>query len=146
MKAWWPRGAPVCRAPSPSTSTSIPVQFHLSTTTGNVVTACGRGWVRVGATEYRTNLVVTPESVETDWAPAGFGALAEADFARLLGARPDVVLLGTGDVLRFPHPRLTRALADGQVGLEVMDTAAACRTYNILAAEGRRVTAALILA
>jgi uncharacterized protein len=55
------------------------------------------------------------------------------------------VLLGTGSAIRFPHPRLTQALAGGQVGLEVMDTAAACRTFNILCAEGRRVTAALIL-
>jgi uncharacterized protein len=121
------------------------MKFHLSATTGNVVTGHGPGWVRVGATEYRENLVLTPEAVAPGWAPGGFEALAEADFTRLLEGRPDVVLLGTGSTIRFPHPRLTRALAGGHVGLEVMDTAAACRTFNILSAEGRRVTAALIL-
>ena len=121
------------------------MKFHLSTTAGNVVTAFGPGWVRIGATEYRENLVLTAEAVTTGFAPAGFEGLAESDFATLAGARPDVVLLGTGGTLRFPHPRLTRALTDAQVGLEVMDTAAACRTYNILAAEGRRVAAALLI-
>jgi uncharacterized protein len=121
------------------------VKFHLSTTTGNVVTAFGRGWIRIGTTDYRENLVLTPETVVADFAPDGFEGLVEADLARLLDGKPDVLLLGTGDVLRFPHPRLTRALVGAQVGLEVMDTPAACRTYNILVAEGRRVTAGLIL-
>jgi uncharacterized protein len=121
------------------------VKFHRSAAAGNVVTGLGPGWIRVGATEYRENLVLTPGSVAGGFAPAGFEALAETDFAQLLEAKPDVVLLGTGRAIRFPHPRLTRALADARVGLEVMDTAAACRTFNILAAEGRRVTAALIL-
>jgi len=121
------------------------MKFHLSAATGNIVTGHGPGWVRVGAIEYRESLVLTPEAIGPGWAPGGFETLAEADFARLLEGRPDVVLLGTGEVIRFPHPRLTRALAAGRVGLEVMDTAAACRTFNILAAEGRRVTAALIV-
>jgi len=121
------------------------VKFHLSTTTGNVITAFGRGWIRIGTTDYRENLVLTPDTVAAGFAPGGFEGLVEADLARLLEGQPDVVLLGTGDVLRFPHPRLTRALVGAQVGLEVMDTPAACRTYNILAAEGRRVTAGLIL-
>ncbi len=59
--------------------------------------------------------------------------------------KPEVVLLGTGTRLRFPHPRLTRALTDAGIGVEVMDTPAACRTFNILAAEGRKVLAAVIL-
>jgi len=121
------------------------MKFHLSTTSGNVVTGLGPGWVRVGATEYRENLVLTPDSIASGWAPGGFAALTEEDFAPLLAASPDVVLLGTGSTIRFPHPRLTRALADRQIGLEVMDTAAACRTFNILAAEGRRVAAALMI-
>jgi uncharacterized protein len=121
------------------------VKFHLSTTGGNVVTGLGPGWVRIGTTEYRENLVVTPDAVATGWAAAGFDALAESDFAPLAEGRPDVVLLGTGSSIRFPHPRLSRALVDAGIGLEVMDTAAACRTYNILAAEGRKVAAALFI-
>ena len=56
-----------------------------------------------------------------------------------------MALLGTGARLRFPHPRLTRALTDAGIGLEVMDTAAVCRTFNILAAEGRKVAAGVLL-
>jgi uncharacterized protein len=121
------------------------MKFHLAAPSGNVVTGLGPGWVRIGASEYRANLVLTAQSIESDWAPAGFDALTEADFERLAVTRPDVVLLGTGGAIRFPAPALTRPLAAAQVGLEVMDTAAACRTFNILAAEGRRVVAALIL-
>jgi len=121
------------------------VKFHLSTASGNVVTGLGPGWVRVGAIEYRESLVLTPDTIVTGWAPAGFERLTEADFARLLEGRPDVVLFGSGPTLRFPTPGLTRALIDARIGLEVMDTPAACRTYNILAGEGRRVTAALLL-
>ena len=121
------------------------MKFHLATASGNVVTGIGPGWVRIGATEYRENLVLTPEAIATGWAPAGFDGLAEADFAQLLSYKPEVVLFGTGPAIRFPHPRLTRALTEARIGLEVMDTPAACRTFNILAAEGRGVVAALLL-
>jgi uncharacterized protein len=122
------------------------MKFHLATTHGNVVSGVGPGWVRIGATEYRDNLVLTAEAIATGWAPAGFDGLAEADFEQLLAYKPEVVLLGTGRAIRFAHPRVTRALADAHVGLETMDTPAACRTFNILAAEGRSVVAALLMA
>jgi uncharacterized protein len=121
------------------------VKFHLSATSGNLVTGLGPGWVRIGATEYRENLVVTPETIATAWAEPGFDGLTDSDFAALLPYKPEVVLFGAGPTIRFPHPRLTRALADARVGIEVMDTPAACRTFNILAAEGRGVVAALLL-
>ena len=121
------------------------MKFHLSTANGNVVTGLGPGWVRIGATEYRDNLVLTPGAVVPGFATSGFDGLAEAEFAALLAYEPELVLFGTGSAIRFPHPSLTRALTDAGVGLEVMDTAAACRTYNILAAEGRSVVAALII-
>ena len=121
------------------------MKFHLSTANGNVVTGLGAGWVRVGATEYRENLVLTPDALIPGFAPAGFDGLAENEFAALLAYKPELVLFGTGATIRFPHPSLTRALTDAGVGLEVMDTPAACRTYNILAAEGRSVVAALLV-
>ena len=121
------------------------MKFHLSTFAGLTVTGTGAGWIRVGATTYHESLVLTPSEVKTGWGSAGFDALTEGDFEALLATNPEVVLLGTGRAIRFPRSRLTQALAKAGVGLEVMDTAAACRTYNILAAEGRRVTAALLL-
>jgi len=121
------------------------VKFHLSTGRGNVVTGLGPGWVRVGATEYRENLVLTPEAVVPGFAASGFDGLTENEFAALLAYNPEVVLFGAGATIRFPHPSLTRALTDAHVGLEVMDTPAACRTFNILAAEGRSVVAVLLI-
>lgn len=121
------------------------MKFHLATSTGNLVTGTGPGWIRIGAVQYRENLVLTPAQLRTGWAPGGFDILTDTDFAQLLETSPAVVLFGTGRSLRFPHPRLTHALMNAHVGLEVMDTAAACRTFNILATEGREVTAALLL-
>ena len=89
--------------------------------------------------------MLTPEAVVPGFASSGFDGLAESEFAALLAYEPEVVLFGTGAALRFPRPELTRALIDARVGLEVMDTPAACRTYNILAAEGRSVVAALLI-
>jgi uncharacterized protein len=120
------------------------MKFHLSQATGNVVTGAGPGWVRVGSREYRTSLVLTADTI-ADWAPTGFDVLAEEHFGTVLELAPDVVLLGTGASIRFPHPRLIRALTDAGIGVEVMDTPAACRTFNILVAEGRRVAAALLV-
>jgi uncharacterized protein len=122
------------------------MKFHLSTPSGNVVTGFGPGWIRIGAQEHHAGIVLTAEATVPGWAAAGFDALTDADFAGLLAHAPEIVLLGTGATLRFPHPRLTRALAEARVGVEVMDTPAACRTFNILAAEGRKVVAALIVA
>jgi uncharacterized protein len=121
------------------------VKFHLSTGSGNVFTGHGAGYVRLGIVEYSDNIVVTPEKIVTGWAAGGFDALAPGDFAAIVALEPEVVLLGTGATMRFPHPRLTRALTDARIGLEVMDTPAACRTFNILAAEGRKVAAAILL-
>ena len=122
------------------------MKFHLQAPTTNVVTASGPGWVRVGQVEYRQNLVLLPDAIVEGWAPDGFAALTERDFASLLAARPELVLLGTGARQQFPHPKLLQALAAAHVGVEAMDTRAACRTFNILVAEGRRVAAALVLA
>jgi uncharacterized protein len=122
------------------------MKFHLQKPTANVVTGTGPGWVRVGQTEYRRNIVLLPDAVVEGWAPTGVDALDESDYASLLAYKPEMVLLGTGAAQRFPHPRLLQSLSAARVGVEVMDTRAACRTFNILVAEDRRVAAALIVA
>jgi uncharacterized protein len=121
------------------------MKFHLQAPAANVITGLGPGWVRVGGIEYCENLVLTADLIAKGWAPGGFAALDAADFATLLTHAPELVLLGTGARQAFPHPRLIRDLASAHVGVEVMDTRAACRTFNILVAEGRRVTAALVI-
>jgi uncharacterized protein len=121
------------------------MKFHLTTGEGNVVTGVGPGWVRVGVREYRENIAMNAATIAPGWTHGGFDELAEGDFAALLRLEPEIVLLGTGATIRFPHPRLMRALTDARIGVEVMDTPAACRTFNILAAEGRKVAAALLV-
>jgi uncharacterized protein len=110
----------------------------------NTVTAYGPGFVEINKVRHDCNVVVAPESPVTPWPVTGFDALRAEDFAALLDLAPEVVILGTGRRQRFPHPRLTRPLHDARIGIEVMDTPAACRTYNILMAEGRRVVAAVL--
>ena len=121
------------------------MKFHLQAPTAHVITGSGPGWVRVGTQDYRENIVLTPDAVAPGFAANGFDALDAADFERFLAGSPEIVLLGTGATQRFPHRRVTAPLHHAHVGLEVMDTRAACRTYNILVAEGRNVTAALIV-
>jgi len=121
------------------------LKLHADTpTTQNTVTAYGPGFVEINRVRHTTNLIVTPDHVEP-WPVAGFEALDTASFERLRDLRSEVVLLGTGSRQRFPNPRLTRPLTEARIGLEVMDTQAACRTYNILAAESRKVSAALFV-
>ena len=108
-------------------------------------TAYGEGYVMVNGARHTSSLLVQPERLEP-WPVAGFEALAEEHFARIAALGPEVVLLGTGARLRFPHPRLSAALERAKIGLEVMDLQAACRTYNILMAEERKVLAALLFA
>lgn len=110
-----------------------------------VFTAHGPGYVMVGAARYEKPVVVMPDKVREDWPARDFASLQEDHFTWLLQLAPEVLLLGTGARLQFPHPRLYRQLSEAGIALECMDTPAACRTYNILAAEDRKVAAAILL-
>lgn len=122
------------------------MKLHLSTGAGNIFTGYGSGYVEINRERFAANLVVFPDRIMADWCPGGFEHLARADFAGILEWKPEIVLLGTGSSIRFPHPRLSADLNAARVGLDVMDVQAACRTFNVLTAEGRRVAAALLLA
>lgn len=91
------------------------------------------------------SFIITPERLITDWSPENFESLTRHHFQILAELRPQVVLFGSGEQLRFPEAPLLRPLVELSVGVEVMDTGAACRTYNLLAAEGRLVAAALLI-
>jgi len=110
----------------------------------STVTGYGPGFIEVNRSRHQGHLLLMPDAPAQPWQAAGFEALRREDFDALLALRPEVVLLGTGRRQRFPHPRLTAGFARSGVGFEVMDTAAACRTYNILMSEGRRVLAAFL--
>ena len=122
------------------------MKLHLSHSPGqNAFTAYGEGYVAVNGTEYRHSLVVLPDRVVDDWSVPDPAALTLESMEALAALEVEIVLLGTGPRLVFPPAKLLAPIAAARVGLEVMDTQAACRTYNILMAEGRRVAAAIIL-
>ena len=103
------------------------------------------GAITVNATVYTADLIVMPEAVVEDWSSAPVAELGVEHFDAL-GAEPcEILLLGTGRRQHFPPAALMAALARRGIGLEVMDTAAACRTYNVLMSEDRRVAAALMM-
>lgn len=94
---------------------------------------------------FTQSLVLLPDQLIDHWRPQRFDDLQEPDFDSLARLGPDLVLLGTGNQQRFPSPLLYRSLVATGIGMEIMGTPAACRTYNILMSEGRRVAAALLL-
>ena len=107
------------------------------------ITAYGEDYVMVNGARRDSSAVLTAARTIA-WENRTFERLTREDFAFLAGLGVEIVLLGTGPRQRFPHPRLTAPLAQAGVGLEVMDLKAACRTYNILVAEERKVGLALL--
>ena len=110
----------------------------------NIVTAYGAGYIDVNGLRHTSSLLLLPQSIEVGWG-SGFAALGEADFAKLAQLEVDVLLLGTGSRQLFPEPSLLRPLMAARIGFELMDSAAAARTFNILMAEGRQVAALLCI-
>ena len=111
----------------------------------NLFTGYGKGFVAVNQRNIETNIVVLPERLIEPWQTTSFENLTSADFEALADLPIEILLLGTGITLRFPDPRLAEPFRKKHIGFEVMDTQAACRTYNILLGEGRQVAAALFI-
>ena len=121
------------------------MKLHTTNTAGlNLFTAYGDDYAAVNQEKHQKNIILLPESIIPEWTSATVSTLTEADMQILLGLGTEIILLGTGKRLRFPPVELLRPFALAGVGLDVMDLQAACRTYNILAAEGRKVAAALL--
>jgi uncharacterized protein len=114
-------------------------------TNQNMFSGYGAGYVSVNGARHERSVVVLPDRLIPDWAPASVEALAPAHLAPLAELDIEVLLLGTGQTLRFPKAEVTRPIIEAGIGLEVMDVQAAARTYNIILAEGRRVAAALLI-
>jgi uncharacterized protein len=110
----------------------------------NSIRAYEKGRILVNEHLIDRHVVVTPERLIADWAP-GFTELQASHLEALRELAPEILLLGTGARLRFPAADCMAVFLQQGIGMEVMDTAAACRTYNILLGEGRRVVAALFM-
>lgn len=123
------------------------MKLQIAQTEGqNTVTAYGKDYVSVNAVRHTQNIIVMPDRIIPAWAVSTSAAMVLADFELLASLETEIILLGTGNALRFPPPEFMRPLIEARKGLEVMDMQAACRTYNVLISEGRKVAAALLLA
>ncbi len=105
----------------------------------------GPGWVAVNGEKITNSVIIGSRGQRIDWGCSRFEELAEAHFARLAGLEAELVIFGSGSRIRFPQASWLRPLIEQRIGLETMDSAAACRTYNILASEGRSVVVALLV-
>jgi uncharacterized protein len=110
-----------------------------------VIRAYDKGIIKINDTEYRRSLVVSNETIVPDWEPGRIDDLVASHMQTLLELDPEVIVLGTGDVHRFPPQSVFAEIYQQRIGLEIMTTEAACRTYNILTSENRKVVAGLIL-
>jgi uncharacterized protein len=122
------------------------MKLHLTQADGKqLITGYSKDWISINNLAYPQSLVVLPDELLLDWAVSDFDSLNQENFERLLAHQPEVILLGTGSTHRFIRPHLIQTLTAANIPVECMTTDAACRTYNILMAEGRKVAAALIL-
>ena len=122
------------------------LKLHLSKPVEkNIFSGYGPGYVVVNNKKYENSMITMPDKIIADWQASTVEKLTEEHFKLLIPYEPEIILLGTGTTLRFPSPLVTKNLLESKIGIEVMDTNAACRTYNILMAEGRNVAAALLI-
>lgn len=124
------------------------MKIHLNTGDGRqfMVRAYEPGYLVAGENRYERSLILTPDRIIDDWRPQSLDEVDEAAIQELVDLQPEVVLLGTGREQGFPPTRCLSVLAERGIGIECMDTGAACRTYNLLMGEGRKVVAGLLLA
>ncbi len=122
------------------------MKLHLQTPDGTLlINGYESDSISVNGKRYEQSLIILPQRIVENWAHGEPSELCAEHFSDLREAGLEILLLGTGVKHRFPNPRLMVDLAGMGIGLESMDTLAACRTYNILAGEGRKVAAALML-
>ncbi len=109
------------------------------------ITAYGPGWIAINGEKVTQSVVITSDGVRQIWGCNSFEELNLTHFSELANLNVELVIFGSGTRLKFPNPQWQVDLINKHVGLETMDTQAACRTYNILAGEGRKVAAALVI-
>lgn len=109
------------------------------------ISGYGPGWVGIGSEKISASLVIGSRGERFEWDCQRFEDLSAEHFARLAALNTELIIFGSGERIRFPDSQWLKLLVDKQIGIETMDTQAACRTYNILTGEGRHVAVALLL-
>ena len=121
------------------------MQFAREKSDALTIRAYTAGEVVIGERRMTSSFIVTPDEVVSNWAPKRPTELDSTHIADILALKPDIIVIGTGAKLEFPDTAVIAGITSRGVGVEVMDTGAACRTYNVLVHEGRRVAAAILL-
>ena len=111
----------------------------------NTITGYGDGYVEINKTPYAHAVVLSSDGAISEWPVKTFDQLEASNFSQLVDLKTELILIGTGSRQRFPKPELLKGLISAKIGFEIMDSQAACRTYNILVGEGRQVVLALIV-
>ena len=121
------------------------MKFTADTASGNVIRSYSPGEISLRDTVLTSHVILSQEQIISDWNPPAVDQLSIADFAPALALKPDIILFGTGLQQRFPDISLLTEIMRSGVAIEVMDTTAACRTFNVLIGEYRPVVAALFI-
>lgn len=121
------------------------MQLDREQNSGVVIRSFAAGEIRVNDRIINSPVILTPDEILADWTPPPIDALSITDFEAALAIEPEVILFGTGTLQTFPATLLITEIMRLGIGFEVMATPAACRTFNVLAGEGRRVAAALLV-
>ena len=111
----------------------------------NTITGYGDGYIEINKIPYSHAVLLSSDGEILEWPVKSFEELSPADFSQMASLKPELIIIGTGKRQRFPKPELLKTLIDAKLGFEVMDSQAACRTYNILVGEGRQVLLSLIV-
>ena len=111
----------------------------------NTITGYGDGYVEINQTPYAHAVLLSSDGAISEWPVQSFEGLEASHFTQMVDLNPELILIGTGSKQRFPRPELLKSLILAKIGFEIMDSQAACRTYNILVGEGRQVLLALIV-
>jgi len=110
----------------------------------NVIESYSSSGIVINKTLYKNSLIVSPELFVENWTPQTLAELRSDHFSEIMAISPQIILIGTGKLLQFPDNDILMAIMSKNIGVEVMDTRAACRAYNLIAGEGRIVVAALL--
>lgn len=121
------------------------MKFQPDRTTAPTINGYGEGWLSVGTEKFHHSIIVGSDGFQQKWDCSKFDDLSAEHFAPLALLNAELIIFGSGAKTRFAPPQWLQPLINQKIGVESMDTLAACRTYNVLATEGRRVVAALLI-
>jgi uncharacterized protein len=121
------------------------MKLELDNNSGHHISHYSSDRITIDEKVYEQSVIVTPTVIVSPWPVESIVALTEADYESFLRYKPEIILFGSGTQVILPPSRLLGWFGERRIGVEVMTTSAACRTYNLLAGEGRKVVAGLII-